>query len=162
MNNGLPEPMQKMFDQQCEQAQKVRVRSGQLTLGKTIKLLEMAINDDPEEEAKDPKKVYFDFCRLVPNGIDSYRGYYDELAVNWCNEGWDHAGKEIKGWPLTELIAELKAAVGKTYEGYKGGDFKMTEDTPLWVANYGESGSTAIVGVLDQGWCVIIETLTKE
>ena len=71
-------------------------------------------------------------------------------------------GKEVKGWSLADLIKQLKEAVGKVYTGYKGGDYTMTEDTPLWVANYGETGSTAITGVLDQGWCVLIVTDNKE
>ena len=30
--------------------------------------------------------------------------------------------------------------IGETYRGYKGGDFYMDENTPIWIANWGDGG----------------------
>lgn len=60
----------------------------------------------------------------------SYRGYYSDIAFE-RSEGMRPAG---------ELLAECRAAMGKVFEGYKGGDFVMGELTPVWVASYGHSG----------------------
>ncbi len=70
-----------------------------------------------------------------------------------------------------DFIALLKRTVGATLYGYKGGEFLMIEDTPVWVANYGESHgfrnegdiwSQAVVGVSEDERHVIIETKNIE
>ena len=68
----------------------------------------------------------------------SYRGYYSDLAFS-------------TGAPPTvaEFLARCQAAIGKTYEGYKGGDFTMEESTPLWRAEYGSMGEAIIDAVRD-------------
>jgi len=48
---------------------------------------------------------------------------------------------------LTDFIDKLKEAVGKTYTGYKGGEFTMTRDTAIWVDNYSCYSSTAVMGL---------------
>jgi hypothetical protein len=94
--------------------------------------------------------VYFDFCGLRPTGLGSYRGYYDQLALGWKEEGLVTVG---------DLLAECQSAIGQTYEGYKGGEFKMSKSTPVWAANYGRSDSTAIKKIENLGdYHVIIVT----
>lgn len=65
-----------------------------------------------------------------PGSFDSYRGYYSDLSI------------EPSDAPriVASLLEEARTALGKTYEGYKGGDFLMGEDTPLWTAPYSECG----------------------
>lgn len=83
--------------------------------------------------------VRFDFAYLHPTGLISYRGYYDQLAFTFDEES---------DYPTVETVLNwLRDANGKAFEGYKGGHFKMHNLTPLWVANYGNSGGTAVVGV---------------
>ena len=60
----------------------------------------------------------------------SYRGYYTDLAFE-KGEGTRLA---------TDLLAECRAAMGKVFQGYKGGDFAMGEVTPVWIADYGRCG----------------------
>jgi hypothetical protein len=48
-----------------------------------------------------------------------------------------------------DFLATLNDAVGKRFTGYKGGEYIMDADTPLWVANNGETGGTAVVDVRD-------------
>lgn len=64
-----------------------------------------------------------------PDGFDSWRGSYDELALGY-------GGNQ----PVTvkELIKQAKAANGKTFCGWKGGEFEMSLHTEVWIDNPGE------------------------
>ena len=57
----------------------------------------------------------------------SYRGYYSDLAFE------QDPGKISS----KALLATCKKLVGKVFVGYKGGEYKMTLTTPLWVVNWG-------------------------
>jgi hypothetical protein len=60
----------------------------------------------------------------------SYRGYYSDLAFE-------------QGPPSTTVayvLALCQSAMGEVFTGYKGGDFQMGRNTPVWVANYGSCG----------------------
>ncbi len=83
---------------------------------------------------------------------DSYRGFYEQLAFDPVSE------------PRTvaEVLADAENARGKTYEGYKGGDFRMTGTTLIWVSAYGQSGGPRIVGVEDGDEVVTIRTKPYE
>lgn len=114
----------------------------QFTLGELI----AALDGLPRKTAE----VFFDFVHLSPTTLRSYRGYHEDIAL-----GYD----AHKAAPTVEaLLVELRSAIGKEFEGYKGGKYTMSETTPLWVANYGESGSTIIKGVKDDGPRVILKT----
>jgi hypothetical protein len=65
--------------------------------------------------------------------IDSYRGYYSEVAVDTGAVSRDVCG----------VICDLKSARGSTYVGYKGGSYTMTGDTGLYWAEYGCLGPIA-------------------
>ena len=60
----------------------------------------------------------------------SYRGYYEDLAFS----------HDIGSRHACDLLAECKAAMGKAFIGYKGGDYVMGETTPIWLAEYGCCG----------------------
>lgn len=68
----------------------------------------------------------------------SYRGYYTDLSF------------EPGETPLDAFVATCEECVGKVFEGYKGGDFRMTEDSPLWVAEWGSCGP-ALMGIYLDG-----------
>lgn len=59
----------------------------------------------------------------------SYRGYYDELAF------------EPMDTTIQEMLEACENADGKTYHGYKGGDFEMDGDTEVHIAFKGCCGS---------------------
>ncbi len=128
-------------------------RSDQLTLGEIISKCEAILakgykcSDDSEPE------VVFDFEYMGPTGIDSWRGIYAELSL------WFEADARM---PLSKFITLLKNAVGETYTGYKGGEYTMSRHTPVWVANYGNSGNTAVIEVVDAGYQVILITGYRE
>ena len=112
-------------------------------------LIEKLTQMDKTKIINQNKLVWFDFCDLVPTTLDSYRGYYEDLAIGWSRDG------EIT---VTDLLARLRECVGKMFHSYKGGTYVMDLETPLWVANCGSSHSTMVVGVHDLGYSIIIET----
>ena len=106
----------------------------QLTLGQLIEKLEQVANMSMVAETT----LKFDFAGLHPCDVGSYRGFYEDLAIEFSTE-W---------YPLMEFICDLKTASESTYTGWKGGEFKMSEDTPVWVAPYGLSSGTYITDVV--------------
>lgn len=131
-------------------------KSDQLSLGEIILKIEPLIAKQEELKQKygEEARVVYDFEYLYPTHIDSWRGSYAELALNF------ESGGEAMG--VSEFLKMLKAAVGKTFTGYKGGDYIMTKNTPVWVANYGNAGSTAVIDVVDNEYEVILITARRE
>lgn len=153
--------------------------SPQLTLGELILKLE-AVNQN--------LFLYFDNEKYRPTGIDSWRGSYCELAISYDGNKGSYNSDEVvwkskdgkytsykkipnklpKNLKVKHFVKMLKNIVGKTFTGYKGGDFLMGRQTPLWVANYGGSegfrknNNTAIIDVLEKKNKVIIKTKALE
>src|SRR5690242_3575186 len=72
-----------------------------------------------------------DSARVLPLGFHnphSYRGYYDQLAF-----------EPASNVSVASLLAAARSALGKTFTGYKGGEYLMGSETPCWIAKYGES-----------------------
>ena len=124
--------------------------SDQLTLGEIISKIE-TILDNSTREAR--ISVRFDFAYFRPTVLDSWRGIYSELAL-----GYDERGET----DATDFLDELRSAVGKTFTGYKGGDFTMSRHTPVWVSNNGEACETAVVEVVDAGYQILLMTGYRE
>ena len=82
-----------------------------------------------------------------PGDGASYRGYYSDLSF------------EPTGAPVTveAFLAECRSCLGQTFTGYKGGDFRMDDDTPLWIAEYGSAPGRAIMGVRVAGDNAVLE-----
>jgi hypothetical protein len=113
----------------------------QLNLGELVDLLKQVERDEQTT-------VMFDFCGLAPDKIRSYRGYYEQLSVDYR-----------EGITLLEpFISDLDLAIGQTYEGYKGGEFTMHRGTPLWVSPYGRAETTVITGIMKHYNTVILKT----
>lgn len=93
------------------------------TLGEVILLLNAASPTDI---------VKLDFTGETPHGLDSYRGYYEDLSLDYACES--------PAMRVGRLLKMFEDAVGKTYQGYKGGDFTMSTKTLVWVAPYGNTG----------------------
>lgn len=116
-------------------------RHKQMTLGQLI---------DALERKDHAMGVQFSFVSMVPTGVHSYRGYYDQLAIGYE----ERYPKPTVG----ELLATLKDADGQTFTGYKGGDYTMDRSTAVWVANNGETGGTAIIDVIDGEYAIVLQT----
>jgi hypothetical protein len=112
-----------------------------ITLGELIEQLSSLPAD---------RYLVFDWCWLKPDGLRSYRGCYSDLAV-----GFTDAYQSVT---VGQFLQECREAVGKTYEGYKGGEYRMSESTPVWVANYGNSTGVAVTKVKDRGWAAVLVT----
>ena len=85
------------------------------TLGELIKFL----------EERDPDLV-------VPLGFGkphSYRGYYEDVAF-----------VPVSKTTVGEMLQHAKSAMGKTFTGYKGGEFHMDENTSVWIAQWSKEG----------------------
>lgn len=115
-----------------------------------LKLEPIVKNQKEGEEAT----VRYDFEYLFPTSINSWRGSYDELALNFETQG-----EEMK---VSDFLKMLKDCIGKEFTGYKGGEFVMHKGTPIWVANYSHSGNTAVIDVVDNGYVVILITGYRE
>lgn len=137
-------------------------KSDQMSLGMMIeKLEEIKKNEDKIiKKYKHEAIVIFDFADTFPTYIDSWRGCYCELALNFASHSKCVENEEEM--TLTKFIEMLKKCIGKTFTGYKGGEYEMNEDTPVWVANYGASGNTAVVDIIDNEYDVRIVTGYRE
>ena len=117
--------------------------SSQLTLGELILKLE-AIDDKTLPVIFDDKKYY-------PTGVESWRGSYRELAINFSTNSCQMTTKGF--------LALLKHTIGKEFMGYKGGMFLMGKTTPVWVANYGDSAGFRTEG---DKYCQTVIDVIKE
>jgi len=124
-------------------------KSEQLSLGEMILKLEPIVEKQKQRiaENKTEATVQYDFEYLYPTSINSWRGT-DENGY--------------KPMTVTEFLALLRGCVGKGFTGYKGGKFIMTKNTPVWVANFGNSGNTAVIDIIDNNYSVIIITGHRE
>ncbi|MFT8953632.1 MAG: hypothetical protein ABF979_15330 [Gluconobacter sp.] len=68
----------------------------------------------------------------------SYRGYYSELAFE--------ARSNVT---IADMLAEAKSALGKEFEGYKGGEYVMGPHTDCYLAEYGSCGSELSLPLLE-------------
>lgn len=106
--------IQALVDGMNAQMQRTRAES-QMTLGKLIAALESMPEGTFVANLHSPH---------------SYRGYYSDLAFK----------QEDGTRPAADLLADCRACMGQSFEGYKGGNFVMGALTPLWVASYGNCG----------------------
>ncbi len=122
--------IQALFDGMSIHWQQERAAT-QMTLGNIISRLEVMQKDQ----------------RIKGLGnLDSYRGYYSDLAFKP-----DNTEKTVE-----QLLSECRATMGKVFIGYKGGEFMMGESTPLWVADYGCCGKK-LIAINDDGSLVLAE-----
>ena len=70
--------------------------------------------------------------------VNSYRGYYCDLAIATTTDPDEICRTKDFG----EL---LKRTIDTPLTGYKGGNFLMGKDTPLWLSDYGEYTGLAIM-----------------
>ena len=115
--------IQYLLDGRRADMQKSRAET-QLTLGKLIDRL----------AALSPEICV---CLGTPN---SYRGYYDDLSFE----------PTTQAIPAREALALCKGAMGEVFQGYKGGDYQMGRNTPIWIADYGSCGDK-LLAVMDDG-----------
>jgi hypothetical protein len=125
-----------------------------MTLGELIDRLERILPDLAEDA-----DIWFDFGYMVPTGgFCSYRGDYSQIAIEHGQIEARCSNCSVDSLTVADFLEKLKQCEGKTFQGWKGGDYKMGLYTPLWVANPGHWTRTQIVGVIDDGTRVYLET----
>ena len=92
-------------------------RHTQMTLGDLIAFLEQTPSGEMLASLQNPH---------------SYRGYYCDLAFEQVPDE-----RAVSAESLLELC---RSCMGKVFQGYKGGDFMMGANTPVWIASYGSCG----------------------
>lgn len=102
-------------------------------------------------------KVWLGSGRFRPQGLRSYRGYYEDLALGWCiGEPRD----------ARALANELHEAIGCDFEGYKGGTYTAGRDTGVWASERpGDCYGNAVTGIVPAGlrhpnvWEIVVERI---
>ena len=107
------------------------------------------------KDANPEGDVYFDFCNCRPTTAHSWRGSYDEPAI-----GWAQAGSCTSVADFLNELAELIS--GKTYYGWKGGEYSYNEDQTLHVDNPGCYTDTEIIDVKITEWGDVILCARRE
>ncbi len=120
-------------------------------------------------------EVYID--NRMPTALSSYRGYYEDLAIERQvygsateTPGFDETklpslhpsfhtemfGNYSPGYQhvqikrtatVEEVTKAFNLALYEEFEGYKGGQFTMRPDTDLWVSEHGDADGLRIVGM---------------
>lgn len=84
---------------------------------------------------------------------DSWRGSCNLPAISYCDSK--------DGCTINTAIENLKEVNEMDVRGYKGGDFVLRAQDPLFVANYGDTNNcTAIVDIVEKSDFIVC--LTKE
>lgn len=115
-------------------------RHDQMTLGQLI---------DELAKLRELMPVVFD-DGSCPRTLNSYRGYYDQLALS--------PDRGVDPWSTANWHEFLSDAEGTVFEAYKGGNYRMTRDTPLWCAGWGDATGVMIVGAKKIGGAFVLVT----
>ncbi len=70
-------------------------------------------------------------------------------AVNVILTFRDQDGREWLAGAVMAPLTAARSALGATYQGYKGGDYRMDGDVHCWIAHWGCEGSPITATVLD-------------
>ena len=86
----------------------------------------------------------------------SWRGSYDLPAISY--EPVNHTSTS---YTINEIINNINNSQGKEVTGYKDGEFTLSMNDIIYVANYGSSNnSTAIVDIIEENGLVVCITQT--
>ncbi len=139
--------MQALIDGWAIERQRIRAKK-MMTLGKLIGRLKQMPQDRP---------IVFDFdLSMSPLSLMSYRGYYCDLSVDRSEPG---------SVVTVESFLEIcKDAMGRVFTGYKGGEFLMGENTPIWISEYGlnETLGFESIDFDEDSYLVVIKTKEEE
>lgn len=105
----------------------------------TISLSDLA--EQLEKCSEQATVLYWPTIIGYPTSVDSYRGYYEDLAL----------GHSSKLTTVKELVSNLKGAENQIFEGYKGGNYQMHSKSSVYVDNPGECSGIGITKVVDMG-----------
>lgn len=84
--------------------------------------------------------ITFDWGCAWPTGLDSYRGNYSQLCLEFSGEHRCHI--TVKG-----LLDKLKGKLGATVTGWKGGDYTVEEHQDVYVCCAGCTDDTRVIDI---------------
>lgn len=126
--------LQKELDAFCDFMRDKRKRS-QMTLGEIIKRLTELMEKDRT-------------IKVNISSPHSYRGYYHDLAFE----------QTLEPVPVGVALKTALSALDSIFTGYKGGEFRMRSDAPVWIAFYGYCGPK-LLEIKDDGSLVLGEEI---
>jgi hypothetical protein len=118
------------------------ISQGIMTLGELIATLSALTNIDADKE------VFLNDTLTSVDCFDSYRGYYNHLAIE----------PTTATVTVYNLLTRARNALNTTFTGYKGGDYRMSKITPIWVAEYGDASGQGLVEIEHHEDRVILRT----
>jgi len=97
--------------------------------------------------------VKIDFTDHNPTGVGSYRGYYEDIALEYDE---DEVG-ELK--TVKQLLKIFEDSIGEVYEGYKGGNSTpVSRKTIVWVSLWGDNSRRMLTDIKSEGIQTVIFT----
>ncbi len=131
--------MQELIELRLKEHEEARYKD-QPNLGTLIKQLQ---NCDPDAKVEFESGYFQDFC--------SWRG-----AIVVTSES-------TRVIYVKEVIRMLRGCIGETFTGYKGGEFTIQENTPLYLVDcQSTSGNKLVCGVTENKKSYSVTILTKE
>ncbi len=115
-----------------------------MTIGEVLNALE-GVGDD--------LTVRFAFGGVSPTRVDSWRGIYAEAALGFSSGEYGDPRCTVGA-----LRKELLGALEQSYEGWRGGTYEYTRETPLHVDNQGCYTNTELVKVQVLEYSVVLYT----
>lgn len=126
-------PIQAVVDGLAKTWQEERSQT-QMTLGQLIKVLETKDQDQGIVGMTKPH---------------SYRGYYCDLAFEPTDDSVS----------VKDFLALLRGGcMGRIFEGYKGGDYMMGENTPIWISEYSDNSGIKLMGLTETEGIIVLIT----
>jgi len=115
---------------------------GQMTLGEIVITLKQI---DAEKPIRFQNGSY-------PGEYHSYRGYYEFISI----------ATQAEKVTVGEFLSATQSAIGETYVGWKGGNFTMTKNTPVWISRIGRASGWYVSDVIDHGKYVEIAGMRED
>jgi hypothetical protein len=91
---------------------------------------------------------------VTPGDFGSWRGRYEELTL--------YPSEASVPRTVADVLRDANEADGKTFPGYKGGDFGMNLSTPVWADAWGQCPGRAIKGFLVERPGVLVIATSME
>ena len=101
---------------------------------------------DPDAE------IVFEDGASPDNYLHSYRGYHRHAAIGIARG----RGANPPAVLVNEMLHGVHQAINNVVYGYKGGEFQLYPEVPVWYADYGDASEQAIVDVQERDGKVVL------
>jgi len=90
---------------------------------------------------KDKPDLYVGIDKTIlglTSNLHSYRGYYEDIALEYM--------PYQRPIHVSNIVWQLEYQIGEFFPGYKGGEYKLTKNSPVWISDYRSIGM-AVTGI---------------